>query len=60
MVRIVEIGRDGHGVIEVDGTSYTFFYDAETGVVFNQIHYELIEQYELETLIEIEYNERFS
>lgn len=33
MVEVIDFDRDGHGVIRVDGNSYTFFYDPETRVV---------------------------
>ena len=59
MVEIVDLDRDGHGVIRVDDISYTFFYDPETETVIHQIDYNLVEQYEIETLIKIEYDERF-
>lgn len=59
MVEVIDLGRDGHGVIRVDDISYTFFYDPETETVIHQIDYDLVEQYEIETLIKIEYYERF-
>ena len=59
MVEVIELSRDGHGVIEVDGHKYVFFYDPETETVIHQIDYNLVEQYEIETLIKIEYYERF-
>lgn len=59
MVEVIELSRDGHGVIDVNGTSYTFFYDPETETVIHQIDYDLVEQYEIEMLIKVEYDERF-
>ena len=60
MVEIVNLDRDGHGVIRVDDISYTFFYDPETETVIHQIDYDLVEQYEIEMLIKVEYYERFA
>lgn len=59
MVEVIELSRDGHGVIEIDGHKYTFFYDPETETVIHQIDYNLAEQYEIEMLIKVEYYERF-
>ena len=59
MVEVIDFDRDGHGVIRVDDTSYTFFYDPETETVIQQIDYNLVEQYEIEMLIKVEYDERF-
>ena len=59
MVEVIDFDRDGHGVIRVDDTSYTFFYDPETEPVIHQIDYDLVEQYEIEMLIKVEYDERF-
>ena len=59
MVEVIDFDRDGHGVIRVDDTSYTFFYDPGTETVIHQIDYDLVEQYEVEMLIKVEYDERF-
>lgn len=59
MVEVIDFDRDGHGVIRVNDTSYTFFYNPETETVIHQIDYNLVEQYEIEMLIKVEYYERF-
>lgn len=38
MVEVVELSRDGHGVIDVNGHKYVFFYDPETETVIHQVN----------------------